>query len=90
MKCFMVCSNKSKHLPWLGPIAYMPLVRVLDGTPRQTPMIRVYHRIIAWIWHREACARLGNRPFESVMHAVRAYGYHKVRAASVSRFLRLT
>jgi hypothetical protein len=53
-------------------------------------MICVYQRIMAWIWHREACARLGNRPFESVMHAVRAYGYHKVRAASGSRFLRLT
>jgi hypothetical protein len=68
----------------------MALVRVVDGAQRQTPMIRVYHRIMAWIWHREACARLGNRPFESVMHAVRAYGYHKVRAASGRRFLRLT
>jgi hypothetical protein len=32
---------------------------------RQPPLIRVYHRIMAWIWHREACARLGNRPFET-------------------------
>jgi hypothetical protein len=43
------------------------------------PMIRVYHRMMAWIWHREACARIGNRPFASVMHAVRAYAYHKAR-----------
>jgi hypothetical protein len=42
-------------------------------------MIRIYHRIMAWIWHRKACARLGNRPFENVMSAVRAYGYHKAR-----------
>jgi hypothetical protein len=53
-------------------------------------MIGVYHRIMAWIWHRQACARLGHESFESVMSAVRAYGYHKVRAASGSRFLLLT
>jgi hypothetical protein len=53
-------------------------------------MIRVYHRIMAWIWHREACARLRDRPIESVMDAVRMAGYHKARAASGSRFLRLT
>jgi hypothetical protein len=41
--------------------------------------MRVYHRIMAWIWRREACARCGNRPFESVMSAVRAYAYHKER-----------
>jgi hypothetical protein len=45
--------------------------------------MRVYHRIMAWIWHREACARCGNRPFESVMSAVRAYAYHKARRGYV-------
>jgi hypothetical protein len=49
-------------------------------------MICVYHRIMAWIWHREACARLGNRPFESVMRAVRAYGYHKARRGKRPRW----
>jgi hypothetical protein len=68
----------------------MPLVLVLDGTPRLTPMIRVYHRIMARIWHREACARPRDRPIESVMDAVRMAGYHKARAASGSRLLRLT
>jgi hypothetical protein len=53
-------------------------------------MICVYHRIMAWIWHREACARLRDRPIESAMDAVRMADYHKARAASGSRFLRLT
>jgi hypothetical protein len=42
-------------------------------------MVRVYHRIMAWIWHREACARFRDRPIESVMDAIRAASYHKAR-----------
>jgi hypothetical protein len=49
-------------------------------------VICVYHRIMAWICTAKRALGPVNRPLESVMHAVRAYGYHKVRAPSRSRF----